>query len=186
MTDLEWTEGDIHFAQARPERLFKKESLGSEDNVNKPIMKTDEDGNKFWYLNDKLHREGGPAAEWVDGTKAWYLKGKLHREGGPALERADGTKEWYLNGEEVTEEEVMGKSQDNVNNPSHYNQAGIECIDAIKASLGDGYQDYCKGNVMKYLWRYKHKNGIEDLKKAQWYLNSMVESVEESVVENND
>ncbi len=138
MTDLEWTEGDIHFAQARPERLFKKESLGSEDNV------------------------------------------------GPALERADGTKEWYLNGEEVTEEEVMGKSQDNVNNPSHYNQAGIECIDAIKASLGDGYQDYCKGNVMKYLWRYKHKNGIEDLKKAQWYLNSMVESVEESVVENND
>ena len=68
--------------------------------------------------------------------------------------------------------------EDKVNSPSHYNQAGIECIDAIKASLGDGYQDYCKGNVMKYLWRYKYKNGIEDLKKAQWYLNSMVESVE--------
>ena len=69
---------------------------------------------------------------------------------------------------------------DNVNSPSHYNQAGIECIDAIKASLGDNYQDYCKGNVMKYLWRYKYKNGIEDLKKAQWYLNSMVESVEKN------
>jgi hypothetical protein len=68
--------------------------------------------------------------------------------------------------------------KDNVNNPSHYNQAGVECIDAIKASLGDEYPDYCKGNVMKYLWRYKYKNGIEDLKKAQWYLNSMVESVE--------
>ena len=89
-----------------------------------------------------------------------------------------GHKYWYLNGKEVTEEEVMGKkNQDNVNNPSHYNQSGIECIEAIKASLGDGYQDYCKGNVMKYLWRYKHKNGLEDLKKAQWYLNSMVESV---------
>ena len=67
----------------------------------------------------------------------------------------------------------------NVNHPSHYNQTGIECIDAIKASLGDGYQDYCKGNVMKYLWRYKYKNGIEDLKKAQWYLNSMVDSLQE-------
>ena len=67
---------------------------------------------------------------------------------------------------------------DSVNNPSHYNQAGIECIDAIKASLGDEYPDYCKGNVMKYLWRYKYKSSIEDLKKAQWYLNSMVESVE--------
>ena len=70
-------------------------------------------------------------------------------------------------------------SADNVNNPSHYNQAGIECIDAIKASLGDNYQDYCKGNIMKYLWRYKYKNGIEDLKKAQWYLNSMIESIED-------
>ena len=67
----------------------------------------------------------------------------------------------------------------NVNHPSHYNQTGVECIDAIKASLGDGYQDYCKGNVMKYLWRYKYKNGIEDLKKAQWYLNSMVDSLQE-------
>lgn len=70
-------------------------------------------------------------------------------------------------------------NEDNVNNPSHYNQAGIECIDAIKASLGDNYQDYCKGNIMKYLWRYKYKNGIEDLKKAQWYLNSMIGSMDD-------
>ena len=70
-------------------------------------------------------------------------------------------------------------ASDDVNHPSHYNQAGIECIDAIKASLGDGYQDYCKGNVMKYLWRYKYKNGTEDLRKAQWYLNSMVDSLRE-------
>ena len=83
---------------------------------------------------------------------------------------------WVLTTEEL---EQLAIDKDNVNSPSHYNQSGIECIDAIKASLGDGYQDYCKGNVMKYLWRYKYKNGIEDLKKAQWYLKSMVESVEE-------
>ena len=121
-----------------------------------PTMEEDDEGNKGWYLNGKLHREDGPALEYADGSNSWYLNGKLHRE------------------------EVMGNNtKDNVNSPSHYNQAGIECIDAIKASLGDGYQDYCKGNVMKYLWRYKYKNGIEDLKKAQWYLNSMIYSLQE-------
>jgi hypothetical protein len=75
---------------------------------------------------------------------------------------------------------VPDGSVSNVNNPAHYNQSGdIECIDAIKATLGENYQDYCKGNVMKYLWRYKYKGGLEDLKKAQWYLNSMIESVKE-------
>ncbi len=63
---------------------------------------------------------------------------------------------------------------DVVNNPFHYNQAGIECIEAIEASLGDEFPAYCKGNVMKYLWRYQYKNGVEDLKKAQWYLNAMI------------
>jgi len=66
----------------------------------------------------------------------------------------------------------------NVEHPSHYNQAGIECIEAIRASLGGEFESYCKGNVMKYLWRYKHKNGLEDLKKAQVYLNWLVEEVE--------
>jgi hypothetical protein len=172
--------------------------------TDKPVMVTNGLGDKSWYLNDKLHREDGPAVEYANGSKFWYLNGKLHREDGPAIEWADGDKSWHLNGKKVIEEEVMAKQEqesvleelyrlgqemdasDNVNSPSHYNQAGIECIDAIKASLGDEYPDYCKGNVMKYLWRYKYKNGIEDLKKAQWYLNSMVESValEESVGNN--
>lgn len=63
----------------------------------------------------------------------------------------------------------------NVNHPVHYNNSeGIECIEAIRATLGDEFPAYCKGNVMKYLWRYQYKNGIEDLKKAQVYLNWMV------------
>jgi len=68
--------------------------------------------------------------------------------------------------------------KDNVNHPSHYNQDGIEAIDAIRASLGEGFPDYCKGNVMKYLWRYKYKNGVEDLKKAQVYLEWMINYME--------
>lgn len=68
---------------------------------------------------------------------------------------------------------------DMVNHPNHYTQGGIECIKAIEASMPpDGFQDYCKGNVMKYVWRFRQKNGLEDLKKARVYLNWMIESVE--------
>ena len=63
------------------------------------------DGAKEWWLNDKLHREDGPAIERADGLKEWWLNGELHREDGPAIEWADGSKEWWLNGEDLTEEE---------------------------------------------------------------------------------
>ena len=66
-------------------------------------------GNKAWYLNGKRHREDGPAIEYASGTKEWYLNGKLHREDGPAIERADGTKQWYLNGKKLTEQEFNAK-----------------------------------------------------------------------------
>ena len=60
---------------------------------------------------------------------------------------------------------------DAVNKPSHY-QGEIECIDAIKSSMTkEQYTGYLKGNIMKYLWRFERKNGIEDLKKANVYLN---------------
>jgi hypothetical protein len=61
-------------------------------------------GPKYWYLNDKLHREDGPAIEYANGDKSWYLNGKYHRTDGPAVERAIGTKRWYLNGDQLTEE----------------------------------------------------------------------------------
>lgn len=60
---------------------------------------------------------------------------------------------------------------DPVNSPTHYTEGDIECIDAIRAALGElGFADYCIGNVIKYLWRYRHKNGTEDLAKALFYL----------------
>ena len=64
---------------------------------------------------------------------------------------------------------------DNVNSPAHYRQGGIECIEAINASMSEeGFRDYLKGNVMKYIWRYEHKGRvIEDIEKALWYLNRL-------------
>ncbi len=84
------------------------------------------DGDKFWLLDDKFHREDGPAFEGADGIKIWYINGQrhrvngpaielangakywyqndaLHREDGPAIEFANGTKEWYLNDKRLTE-----------------------------------------------------------------------------------
>ena len=76
---------------------------------------------------------------------------------------------------EQTGKEAYG-GVDVVNSPAHYNQAGIECIDAIAAATDDGFEHYLQGNIIKYLWRYRYKNGIEDLKKAQWYLNKLIET----------
>ena len=65
---------------------------------------------------------------------------------------------------------------DNVNHPSHYIQGKIECIDAIEESTKGliGISAVCVANVIKYIWRYKFKNGIEDLKKARWYLDKLI------------
>lgn len=76
---------------------------------------------------------------------------------------------------------------DNVNHPSHYTQGGIECIEAIKASMSpEGFQDYCKGNVLKYIWRWREKGGTEDLEKAQVYLGWIIESAKKNKNECNN
>ena len=62
-----------------------------------------------------------------------------------------------------------------VNKPPHYNNGDIEAIDAIQSALGDGFEFYLQGNILKYVWRYRHKNNVEDLKKAQWYLNKLID-----------
>tara|TARA_R110000787_G_scaffold45335_8_gene110600 strand:+ start:1313 stop:1537 length:225 start_codon:yes stop_codon:yes gene_type:complete len=68
--------------------------------------------------------------------------------------------------------------RDNINNPEHYTTGDIECIDAIKASMShEEYIGFLKGNVIKYLWRYGLKGkekSVEDLGKAQWYLNKLI------------
>lgn len=79
---------------------------------------------------------------------------------------------------EEEELERIGKEAygnvDMVNSPPHYNKAGVECIDAIQAATEDGFEYYLQGNILKYLWRYRYKNGIEDLEKAKWYLEKLI------------
>ena len=71
---------------------------------------------------------------------------------------------------------------DMVNHPQHYTQGGIECIDALKAAtVGKrGIEAVCVANVIKYLWRYEKKNGIEDIRKAKFYIERLLKELEES------
>ena len=70
----------------------------------------------------------------------------------------------------------MTKKNDPVNKPLHYtNNGSIECIDAIKASMSfEQFEGWLRGNVFKYLWRYPEKGQLEDLRKAQFYLNKLI------------
>lgn len=68
-----------------------------------------------------------------------------------------------------------------VNHPAHYTAGKVECIDALEsATVGlQGIEAVCTANAIKYLWRWKFKNGIEDLSKAKWYINKLAKHLSE-------
>ena len=86
----------------------------------------------------------------------------------------------------VDKEEKPKNEPDLVNHPSHYETGKFECIDVMEEALGrDVVKGFCIGNAFKYLYRAKRKNGLEDLKKAQWYLNRVI-SMEEKTLNETD
>ena len=90
--------------------------------------------------------------------------------------------EWTDDKLAIAYDHVYKNSPDMVNHPKHYTQGGIECIDALKAAtVGKrGIEAVCVANVIKYLWRYEEKNGIEDVRKAKWYIERLLKELEES------
>jgi hypothetical protein len=72
--------------------------------------------------------------------------------------------------------------EDLVNHPTHYNSGGIECIQAIEASMElEAFQGYLKGNILKYIWRMSYKGkALEDCEKSQWYLNKLISTLEDN------
>lgn len=87
------------------------------------------------------------------------------------LENRLGTPEW--------DKPKENPPEDKINHPSHYTSGDIECIDAIKASMSaEEYRGYLKGNALKYLWRYTKKGApIEDLGKANWYIERLRDDI---------
>ena len=76
---------------------------------------------------------------------------------------------------------------DNVEHPLHYTKGSIECIDAIESATADlrGIEAVCTAQVIKYIWRWKWKNGVEDLKKARWYLDKLIGRLDEKADKTN-
>ena len=73
--------------------------------------------------------------------------------------------------------EVVGVDQ--INHPRHYTTGGVECIEAIKASMTPPeFEGYLKGNCLKYLWRYRNKDGVVSLQKCEWYLRRLIEELQ--------
>lgn len=73
------------------------------------------------------------------------------------------------------EYEVLGQTNRNIN-PLHYQKYPLQMIENMQNSMTpDEFKGYLKGNIMKYISRYQDKNGAEDLKKADWYLNKLIE-----------
>ena len=76
----------------------------------------------------------------------------------------------------AVKEEAPVVQPDLVNHPPHYTDGAVECIEAIESQLTtEEYRGYLKGNCAKYIWREKHKGGTESLKKAQFYLDRLIQ-----------
>ena len=82
---------------------------------------------------------------------------------------------------------LLMTNKDSVNHPPHYTAGEIECIDAIAAATIElkGIEAACTANAIKYLWRWKLKGGIEDLKKARWYIDRLIEDQLKAARKNN-
>ena len=87
--------------------------------------------------------------------------------------------EMYTNREVFEDDDYASTETQNdpVNHPNHYCQNGLESIDVIKAFASDlnGVEAFCAGNAIKYILRFNHKNGEQDLDKAIWYINRLKE-----------
>lgn len=103
---------------------------------------------------------------WIEAVKDIKFKDDIEKDSTLFI----STNGIYLDGNPII---------DNVNHPSHYTHGKIETIDKIEDVLGlEGFQAYCVGNAIKYLDRYKLKNGFEDIKKAKRYLEFYIEKTE--------
>jgi hypothetical protein len=120
----------------------------------------------------------GDRLRWDDdeGT-IWFRVAKIE---GDYLIDEQGDRWLVTPGNRLQYSHINEPQTDPVNHPPHYTAGDIECIDAIRAALGrEGFIAYCRGNVIKYVWRCVHKCGVEDLKKAKWYQEKAIKEAGE-------
>ena len=122
-----------------------------------------------------------PNYQWKwDDEEAW-VDVYVDPKDGSVLEYPSGytySNTRWVDFEKCIDIETRAYKEDKVNNPSHYGQGRIECIEYIEDFLTrEEFIGYLRGNIAKYQHRWRYKNGLEDLKKAQWYQNKLIEVV---------
>lgn len=116
----------------------------------------------------------------VEETPEEKLSAALDKAGSIIAQGINNTKEDSPMQKNIFVPSVNAK-HDNVNSPKHYLKGGLECIQVIKAQLTpEQYKGYLYGNVLKYMWRWPDKNGLEDLRKAKHYLEWLQEEVKKN------
>lgn len=89
----------------------------------------------------------------------------------------DNHSHWEQGGERIATGAALPRNDgEKVDHPQHYNHGKYECIDVMVDTFGkEAVQNFCLLNAFKYVWRSEHKNGIEDVKKAWWYLDKYLQ-----------
>ena len=117
---------------------------------------------------DTMSIDDATPEEWNKVTKELRKDKPLHIYGDEIMDEVP-------NFTKLREDKTYG---DDVDSPFHYNKGNIECIDAIKAaSTKEEFEGYIRANVLKYVWRFRYKDNIKDLRKAKWYLDKLIESL---------
>jgi len=155
------------------ESLMKVYLDAAKEELHKDMIKTE------WWNQHEIRKS---QYEWNErwGSLEW---GRLYPCDDQEKENSidvDMAKSHYLaNSQEELEPYMFDDDENAVNNPNHYTNGSIECIEGIQASMSSvAFKGFLKGNVQKYLWRYEMKGKpVEDLQKAQWYLAKLIKEL---------
>ena len=146
----------------------------------KEIVKTVED--KLKRISEAPEQKPSVPLENVKATTTLYVKSPLSAE--EFEKQLKGLLPQRLALEPLPKEDRAIKmpessKPDNVNHPKHYCKGGVESIDFVRAAVSNlsGFEAVCVANIIKYAWRYKEKNGLEDVMKARKYLEWLQEEV---------
>lgn len=130
-----------------------------------------------WHNQHQYNNDRAGDFYWAHtGSNADIIAYRLQHTTKSEQVRADAAE----TDDEADLNECIGQDVDVVNHPSHYTKGRIECIDAIdSATVGKtGIEAVAVANIIKYLWRYEEKGGLESVRKAQWYLNKLISELE--------
>lgn len=131
----------------------------------------------YWYKCHIFHERIDKSAILIN---VWDFSKDGDEWINPYLLHDDDEKKEEIMGEKFLQEQK--KQYEEINHPKRYIKGGMECFDAIKAAVSnlDGWEGCLVGNIIKYVWRFKDKNGVEDLKKARVYLDRLIEDEEKN------